>query len=234
MVIPALWWAIRVSGLVAYGALWMSMAFGVYTAGRGAGGLVHLPSTAELHRQWSVVALAATLVHAVASVAGPEVPPLALLVPLVSPTLRGAVTMGTLAAWALVALVASDRLRGRLSPFAWRAMHATAFAAWALGLAHALQAGTDLANTAVRAVLVASAVGLLAAFGHRVVLARAGPNAQAGRRGENGGAPRGGGAPVGGRRKDYSKPHTVTERVAEAVSDPSDATARRTWVAPEP
>lgn len=170
--LPWLWWAVRASGLVALAALWFAMIFGVAISGKGAGGWLHVASAAELHRQWAFVALGATLVHAIASVAAPEggIPAFAVLVPMLSPTLRGAITMGTLGLWGLVALTATSLSRASLSPWVWRAVHALAFGAWVLSLAHTLFAGTDLVNPVVRAVVLATAAVLVGATAQRVLV----------------------------------------------------------------
>lgn len=174
--LPWVWWCIRVSGLVAYAALWLAMIFGVAVAGKGAGGWLHVPSAVELHRQWAWVALAGTGVHVVASVLAPEsgVPALAVLVPMVSPILRVVVTLGTLALWGLVALVASSFSRASLSPTAWRAIHALAFGAWVLSIAHTLLGGTDLANPVVFASVLGTAAVLVGATIQRVLMVSAG------------------------------------------------------------
>lgn len=175
--IPVVWWAVRVSGLVAYGALWWAMLFGVWLSGRGAGGVVHSPSVIELHRQWAIVGLGAGVVHGVASVLAPEggVPPLALLVPMVSPVLRVPVTLGTLTLWGVALLVFSSLWRAKLSIPVWRVVHVAAFVAWVFGVAHALGAGTDLVNPLVEGGLLASVVVFGAAFVHRVMVTLWGP-----------------------------------------------------------
>lgn len=170
MSLPWFWFFIRATGLVAWGAAWLSMLFGLFVSSRGAGGQVGVPASAELHRQWSLVTAGAALVHALASVLAPEggVPALAVLLPFVSPTERVAIALGTVSLWGFGALVASDRLRRLLGPGGWRALHASAFATWIFALAHTLWIGTDLHNPVVKAVVLGSAASVGAAFLFRV------------------------------------------------------------------
>ena len=171
--IPGWGWGVRVTGLVAWGALWWAMLFGVAVSGKGAGGWLHVPSAAELHRQWATVGLVASVVHALATVVAPEggVPAWAVLVPLVSPVQRGVVAVGTLALWGFAALVVSSWTRPRWGPEVWRAVHALAFGAWVLALGHTFVGGTDLRNDLVRAVLLGASAVLFGAVAQRIVVA---------------------------------------------------------------
>lgn len=180
MSVPWLWYLVRITGLVAWGAAWLSMFFGLFVSSRGGGGQVAVPATMELHRRWSLVAVGAALGHGLATVAAPEggVPALAVLVPLVSPTERAAVALGTLGLWGFGALVLSERLRPVLGPRGWRVLHAGAFAAWVFALAHTLWIGTDLHTPVVRAAVLGSAASVGAALLFRVAHAfttRGGP-----------------------------------------------------------
>ena len=183
MSLPWFWYVVRVTGLLAWGGAWLSMFFGLLVSSRGAGGQVGVPASMELHRRWSLVTVGAAAVHALASVAAPEggVPALAVLLPLVSPTERVAVGLGTVSLWGFGALVASERLRAVLGPWGWRALHAGAFAAWIFALAHTLWIGTDLHNPVVRAVVLGSAASVGAAFLFRVAHSVAAPAGRAAR-----------------------------------------------------
>jgi sulfoxide reductase heme-binding subunit YedZ len=171
--IPWLWWFIRVSGLVAYGATWLAAVFGVMLGGRGAGGLAHAASLAKLHEPWAVLGVIAAVAHAVVSVAAPEggVTPLALVVPGVSDSLRVGVTLGTLALWGIIALVVTSWLRARIGLAVWRAVHSASFGVFVLVAGHGWLAGTDVAGGgAARDVFLATQVVFAAAVAQRLVL----------------------------------------------------------------
>lgn len=171
--VPALWWATRAFGLLAYLAMWLSMLFGVLVAGRGAGGLFDRATVLELHTRWALVALVATALHVLAAVAAPHggVSPLAVVVPFASATLRGAVALGTLALWGMGLVAASTALVRRLPKWTWRAIHATSFGTLALALVHAAAAGSESGVLIVRGLYAASVAALLGAVMQRALLA---------------------------------------------------------------
>ncbi len=171
--LPFLWWACRVTGLVAYGALWFAMFFGVSVSAKGSGGWLHIASAAELHKQWAVVGLGAALVHALAAVLAPEggIPAMAVLVPLVSPTMRGVITVGTIAMWGFGGLVVSSLTKASWRPEVWRALHALSFGAWVLAVAHTVLGGTDMAIWPVKAAVYATAAVLIGATAQRILVA---------------------------------------------------------------
>jgi hypothetical protein len=171
--VPAMWWAARAFGLLAYVALWASALFGVLLAGRGAGGLLDRAVVLDLHDQWALAALVATALHVLAVLGDPRagVGPLAALVPLTSTTLRGPVALGTFALWGMAAVAVSTALVPRLPPRAWRAIHATAFGTLVLALAHGATAGRDAGSAAVRALYAGSVAVLLGAVLQRLALA---------------------------------------------------------------
>jgi len=61
--VPIMWWAARAMGLLALVALWLSVLFGIFIAGKGAGGLLPKPSVALLHNRWALAAQVATALH---------------------------------------------------------------------------------------------------------------------------------------------------------------------------
>lgn len=141
--LPLMWWSIRALGLVAVASLWLGMLFGVLLAGRG--GLVEAPVALLLHQHHTLAAAVATALHVLLAVADEttDIPAIAALIPATSPTLTGPVALGTVAAWAIGALLVTTALRPKLSVTAWRAVHATAFGGFLVALAHGWTAGTD-------------------------------------------------------------------------------------------
>lgn len=174
--VPLVWWTARAFGLLAWIALWLSALFGVFMAGKGAGGLLDKAWVAELHGRWSVAALVATVVHVLAIVADPVsgVTPIAAIAPFTSATLTGPVALGTLALWGLALVAVSTALSRRLSRVAWRAIHASAFGTLLLGLVHGISAGTDTSAAPVRLLYLITTGLLVAAATQRLLLATRG------------------------------------------------------------
>ncbi|GMA14751.1 ferric reductase-like transmembrane domain-containing protein [Deinococcus metallilatus] len=89
-----------------------------------------------------------------------------VLVPGASTVLPFPVALGTLGWYGLLLVVVSTRLRPRLSPRVWKALHLTAYPAFAALTLHGMRAGSDhlggLYGAAVAAVLFTFGLRLLA------------------------------------------------------------------------
>ncbi len=172
--VPAMWWAARAFGLLAYVALWLSVLFGVFTSSKGAGGLLDKATIVHLHGRWAVAAQIATVLHVLAIVFDPNagVAAYATLVPFASATLTGPTALGTLALWGLALLLVTTALSRRLSRVAWRAVHASAFGTFLLALMHGITAGTDTRALPVKVLYLATTGLLVAALVQRLLLAR--------------------------------------------------------------
>ncbi len=171
--VPAMWWASRSLGLLALVALWLSVLFGVFMAGKGAGGLFGKPSVALLHNRWALASQVATALHVLFVVADPVsgVTPLAAVIPMTSATLTGPVALGTFALWGLVVLLVTTAFSRKLSKVAWRAVHASAFGSFLLATVHGITAGTDTNAPAVRVLYVLTTTLIIAAIIQRLLLA---------------------------------------------------------------
>jgi hypothetical protein len=167
--IPWLWWTARSTGLVAEVALTMTLLGGLGVAGA----LPWLPRrrAAALHEAWTISAILAAAVHAVAVAIDPRspVPPVAVAVPFASPALRGAVALGTLALGGLAVVATSTVLRRHVGAAWWRLLHTLAWGTWVLGLAHGVLAGTDASRPVVVATHAALAAAVAAASTWRAV-----------------------------------------------------------------
>jgi len=173
--VPIMWWAARAMGLLALVALWLSVLFGIFIAGKGAGGLLPKPSVALLHNRWALAAQVATALHVLLVIADPVsgVTPLAAVLPLTSATLTGPIALGTFALWGLAVLLITTALTRKLSKVAWRAVHASAFGSFLLATVHGATAGTDTTAPAVRILYALTSGLIIAAIIQRLLLARA-------------------------------------------------------------
>lgn len=172
--LPAMWWASRSFGLLAYVAAWLSTLFGVLIAGRAdKSAWLDRAVLLELHSRWSVATLITTALHVLLVVGDSRsgVSPLAALVPLASRKLEGPMALGTLATWGLLLIAATTAAYRNLPRWVWRAVHASAFGTFVLALAHGLAAGTDSAHPLVRGLYAGTSAVLLFAVVRRVVSA---------------------------------------------------------------
>lgn len=171
--VPAMWWAGRATGLLAYLALWLSALFGVLVSGRGAGGLLDRAVALQLHTRWSVAALVATTLHVLLIVADRHsgVSPLAAIVPLASDKLRGPIALGTLALWGMATIGVTTALFKHLPRWLWRATHAAAFGTFVLALIHSVSAGSETTLSLVRGIYAGTTAIFVGAVIQRVLIA---------------------------------------------------------------
>jgi predicted ferric reductase len=168
---PVLWWAGRASGFVAYFALWLSMVFGTLISAKST--FPDKKLTMELHRQWSLAALLATVVHVVVLVAHDEsgLSWLSGVVPFAAERLTGATAVGVFSLWGLALVEASSLLQRRLPHSWWRAIHGLAFGTMLLALVHAVASGTDTGLPLARAFYALTAAALAGAIAGRAASA---------------------------------------------------------------
>lgn len=169
---PVIWWAGRAAGFVAYGALWLSILFGLAVSSKGAGGLLSKKWVMDLHQQWTLSAVIATGVHVGLLVFHSEsgVTPWAAVVPFASARLTGPVALGTFALFGLAILVVSSWLRCHLPYGLWRTVHGLAFGTMVLALVHGWGAGTDSASSAVQWLYIVTSGLLVGAIVMRIGL----------------------------------------------------------------
>ena len=143
-----LWYLMRALGMVALLVLTASTTLGALaTLGRDPDGRL---VRQLLHRTTAVVGLVALLLHIVTAVVDSyvAVPLSAALLPFGSGFRPVAMAIGVLGCYALAVTALSGWLRGRLAVTPhlaawWRTIHASAYAAWVLSMAHGLLSGTD-------------------------------------------------------------------------------------------
>ena len=98
----------------------------------------------SVHRGVSLGALAALIVHIALEIVAHKVGVLDVVVPFLSRFRTLYTGLGTLAADLFVLIVVTGFLRGRFAgkwPWAWRTIHAAAYAAWPLSVVHGLLGG---------------------------------------------------------------------------------------------
>jgi predicted ferric reductase len=166
---PHLWWYVaRAGGLVAYGLLAASTAWGLAVSTRLLGRWPAPGWTLDLHRFLGGMALAFTAIHLGGLLLDGYVrfDLLDLLVPFAARWRPAAVAAGVVALYLLLAVELTSLARRRLPHRLWRRLHFGAFPLLAAASVHLLAAGSDRADLAVVALLgaITSAMTFLLLF----------------------------------------------------------------------
>jgi sulfoxide reductase heme-binding subunit YedZ len=142
---PVAWYVARAAGLVAFGALTLSVWLGMAMSTKLLG-TKRQKSLFGWHQTLAWTGLSMLGLHAGALLFDPTLhfglP--SVLVPFASPWRPGAVAAGVVAGWLTLMLATSFRMRKWIGQKGWRRLHYASFAAFVLSLGHALTAGTDL------------------------------------------------------------------------------------------
>jgi sulfoxide reductase heme-binding subunit YedZ len=167
----AFWYMSRATGIVA-----LVLLTGVFVLGiavRGKNTLPGLPKFAstDLHRNFSLLAVAFVAVHVLTAVLDGyvHIPLLTAVIPFTSGYERLWLGIGAVGFDLMLAMIVTSLLRGRLNRRLWRAIHLTAYLCWPIALAHSVFAGKDLRQFPMILVLIASVVLIIAAVAWRVV-----------------------------------------------------------------
>jgi len=142
---PFLWYANRGTGVVLLVLLTVTALLGVLATHGAAGGRVPRFLPQAVHRTLSLTCAALLLAHVTTAVVDEyvDIRWWQVLLP-VGATYRPLwLGLGTVAFDLVLVVVATSLLRARLPHRAWRTLHVSAYACWALSVAHGLGIGTD-------------------------------------------------------------------------------------------
>lgn len=161
----ALWYMTRGFGLVSLLLLTVTTALGVAQIARYARPGLPRFVIGAVHRNGSLLAVAAIGVHVATAVADSYAPirVVDVLVPFTSAYRPVWTGFGALALDLLLALVVTSLLRVRLGHRTWRAVHWAAYACWPVALVHGLGTGSDSRAGWVEFIYVACTSVILAA-----------------------------------------------------------------------
>lgn len=145
---PVAWIVARAAGLVAFGLLTISVSLGLALSTRVLGNR-RGKMLMGWHQTLMLTALSMLVLHGAALLLDPTLhfglP--AVVLPGAAPWRPVSVAAGILAGWFMLSLAASFHVRRRIGQRRWRLLHYASFAAFFLGLGHALTTGTDLTGT---------------------------------------------------------------------------------------
>jgi len=171
----AYWYLSRASAMVAYGLLWLSMAFGLIITNKLARLWPGGPVAFDLHQFASLIGLAFALFHALILMGDKYINyDLAqVLVPFNSTGYKPVwVGLGQIGFYLLAIVGLSFYVRKRLGNRIWRLLHYVSFMTFALALMHGIFAGTDSTVLAVRVFYWATGASLLFLFVYRILITR--------------------------------------------------------------
>ena len=170
------WYAARAAGIMAWLLLTVSVLWGLLLSTRVLGGHPTQRWLLDLHRFLGGLAVTFTAVHVASLVADTYVDFGAVdtLIPFASEWRPGAVALGVVGMWLLVAVELTSLLMRRLPRRAWRAVHLLSYGVFWMATLHGLAAGADArnpvfvltSNLAVAAVVFLTLVSIFAGRGH--------------------------------------------------------------------
>ena len=159
---PQIWWYLtRASGIVAWLMLTASVIWGIVLSTRAFPEHRRPAWLLDLHRWLGGLTVSFVAIHLAALVADNYVHFgfAELFVPFASSWKPGAVALGVVATWGLVAVQTTSLMMKRLPRQTWRWIHSTSYAVFLLTSFHAAFAGTDRSN---RLYVVTSVVTIVA------------------------------------------------------------------------
>jgi sulfoxide reductase heme-binding subunit YedZ len=171
---PLLWFLNRGTGVVLLVLLTVSACLGVLATRANAGGRVPAFVRHDLHRNISMLSVAALFGHVSTAVVDRYVDirwwqALSPVGASYKPVWLG---LGALSLDLVILIVLSSLLRARMSVTVWRSVHWLAYAAWALAAAHATGIGTDAGTPWGRWIGFACVAALAAAVVFRLLAGR--------------------------------------------------------------
>jgi hypothetical protein len=167
------WYASRLFGFLAYGALTASVIYGLLLSTGILDAIAHRAVSFTLHQELAALGLSLTAIHGALLGLDTTVPTsvTAIVVPFAGTFRPVWVGMGQLAFYLSIAVYASFWVRKRIGQKRWRLVHYTTFLTFAGATAHGLMTGTDTSATWALTVYAASAGAVVFLVLFRVLLA---------------------------------------------------------------
>jgi DMSO/TMAO reductase YedYZ heme-binding membrane subunit len=148
-----LWWYVtRSSGIIAWLAATAAVVIGLIAATRRSRAAARRRWWVDLHQGFAALACLFAGLHVVAILADGfvDLTVADVLIPLWGAGGDIGLAAGVIGLYVLIAVEVTSVAMPRLPRWAWRAVHETSFAVFALGTAHAALIGTDTTNPVLR------------------------------------------------------------------------------------
>jgi len=139
------WYSSRVLGFMAYGALAISVVYGLLLSTGILDRIAHRAVSLTLHQDLSAIAIGLTALHGALLALDTFVPQTVrqLTIPFASPYRPEWTGLGQIAFYVMVMVFGSFYVRRHIGQRAWRLLHYTTFLAFVGATVHGVMAGTD-------------------------------------------------------------------------------------------
>jgi len=167
-----LWWHLsRATGIVAWGLATAAVLWGLALSTRALGSRPRAPWLLDLHRFLGGAAVVFVALHLVGLWADSYVSfgPRELFVPMASAWKPGAVALGVIAFYLLLAVEVTSLVMARLPRRIWHLVHLTSYLVFVAGSIHLLWAGTDAPTLALRATVAVVSAAVLFFLVYRLI-----------------------------------------------------------------
>jgi predicted ferric reductase len=166
------WYATRLLGFLAYGALAISVIYGLLLSTGLLDAIAHRVVSFTLHQDLSAIAIGLTALHGAVLALDTFVPQSVreLVIPFSGPYRPEWVGIGQLTFYLMVIVYASFFVRRRLGQRAWRLLHYTTLLAFAGATAHGLMSGTDSPATWAFVAYTSATVAVVFLLVYRITL----------------------------------------------------------------
>jgi predicted ferric reductase len=173
------WYSSRILGFLAYGALAISVVYGLLLSTGLLDRIAHRAVSLTLHQDLSAVAIGLTGLHGALLALDTYVPQTVrqLVVPFAGPYRSEWVGIGQIAFYLMVVVYGSFFVRRQIGQRAWRVLHYTTFLAFVGATLHGVMSGTDSPAAWAFWVYATATVAVVFLLGYRVTLAVARPAA---------------------------------------------------------
>jgi len=170
------WYSSRILGFVAYGALAVSVLYGLLLSTGLLDRVAHRAVSLTLHQDLSAIAIGLTALHGALLALDTYVPQTVrqLVIPFAGPYRPEWVGVGQIAFYLMVVVYGSFFVRRRIGQRAWRALHYTTFIAFVGATAHGVMSGTDSPAPWALWIYATATVGVVFLLGYRITLGLAG------------------------------------------------------------
>ncbi len=166
------WYSSRLLGFLAYGALAVSVIYGLLLSTGVLDAIAHRAVSFTLHQDLSAIAIGLTALHGALLALDTYVPTsvVQLAVPFSGPYRPEWVGIGQLGFYLMVVVYVSFYLRRRLGQRTWRLLHYTTLLAFAGATAHGLMAGTDTPAAWAFWTYASASAAVVFLLGYRITL----------------------------------------------------------------
>jgi sulfoxide reductase heme-binding subunit YedZ len=170
------WYSSRILGFLAYGALAISVVYGLLLSSGLLDRVAHRAVSLTLHQDLSAIAIGLTGLHGALLALDTFVPQSVrqLVIPFTGPYRPEWVGVGQIAFYLMVVVYASFFVRRRIGQRTWRALHYTTFLAFVGATAHGVMAGTDSSAAWAFWIYAGATVTVVFLLGYRISTALAG------------------------------------------------------------